>query len=360
MAKRSGGFEKLPRGVNVTGLDGFAEGNFIIQDPATALAVELMDVKPGEKALDYCAAPGGKTVQLAWRGAEVTASEVNPRRFRRLQENVERCGVGDRVRTVCGKPSPDLYAKVLVDAPCSNSGVLRRRPDARWNWSLQKVHSLAVLQFEILASAAQYVAPGGTLVYSTCSNEPEENGGKADFEDETCETRQFLSTYFTGLKIRKSKGYGAYELTVPKEWVEMYKTHGEDWHASHAVLDTLEAYASSAAFMFGVITLDELKEIMRHYDKGYCLPDADLPRILSARALCPNMPFRIIGDHLVANCYFPEDEKDSDAVRDFQLAVRKQFPRWLPPTREDFFESQFGNAARIRAAFLGEELRNAA
>ena len=171
------------------------------------------------------------------------------------------------------------------------------------------------------------------------------NGGKAYFEDDTGETREFLSSYFTGLKFRKSKRYlGSYELTVLKEWVEMYQTYGEDWHASHAVLDTLEAYASSAAFMFGVITLDEFKEIMRHYDKGYCLPDADLPRILSTRALCPNMPFRILGDQLVANCYFPDDEENSDTVRDFQLAVRGQFQRWLPPTREEFFEWAEGPA----------------
>lgn len=170
-------FEKLERGKRVVDVEGFAEGRFIVQDPATALAVELLDVRPGDRVFDMCAAPGGKTIQIAWRGAEVTACEIKPSRRRRLAENLGRVGLDGKVAVV---PSPDAlgersFPKILVDAPCSNTGVLRRRPDARWNWSEEKLAALVGLQSEILDRAAAICAPGGVIVYSTCSNEPEEN-----------------------------------------------------------------------------------------------------------------------------------------------------------------------------------------
>ena len=176
-------FETLPRGKRVTEVEGYAEGKFIVQDPGTALAVGLMEAQPGDVILDACAAPGGKAIQLAWRGAKVTACEVNPKRRRKLEENLKRVGVdvrviealpGEDVRLETGDASP-AFSKVLVDAPCSNTGVLRRRPDARWNWSEEKLAALVKLQAEILDRTAALVAPGGRLVYSTCSNEPEEN-----------------------------------------------------------------------------------------------------------------------------------------------------------------------------------------
>ena len=184
LARRDGSFVKLERGQRVEDVAGFAEGDFIVQDPGTRIAVDLLDPKPGERILDACAAPGGKTVQIAWRGAEVTACEVNPKRRRRLEENLARLKLG--VEVIPELPSlPEnfqlstsnfkLFHKVLVDAPCSNTGVLRRRPDARWNWSEEKLAALVKLQAEILDACAPRVAPGGLLVYSTCSNEPEEN-----------------------------------------------------------------------------------------------------------------------------------------------------------------------------------------
>ena len=184
LARRDGSFAKLERGQRVEDVAGFAEGDFIVQDPGTRIAVDLLDPKPGERILDACAAPGGKTVQIAWRGAEVTACEVNPKRRRRLEENLARLKLG--VEVIPELPSlPEnfqlstsnfkLFHKVLVDAPCSNTGVLRRRPDARWNWSEEKLAALVRLQAEILDACAPRVAPGGLLVYSTCSNEPEEN-----------------------------------------------------------------------------------------------------------------------------------------------------------------------------------------
>ena len=190
LARRDGSFVKLERGQRVEDVPGYAEGDFIVQDPGTRLAVELLDPKEGERILDACAAPGGKTVQIAWRGASVVACEVNPKRRRRLEENLARLKLGVEVipelplvgtplRGVRGRlgetPLPDHFDKVLVDAPCSNTGVLRRRPDARWNWNEEKLAALVKLQSEILDACASRVAPGGVLVYSTCSNEPGEN-----------------------------------------------------------------------------------------------------------------------------------------------------------------------------------------
>ena len=189
LARRDGSFEKLGRGMRVEDVPGYAEGEFIVQDPGTRLAVELLDPKPGERILDACAAPGGKTVQIAWRGAEVTACEVNPKRRRRLEENLARLKLGVKVVPELpplpgGIPTPasgfGLFHKVLVDAPCSNTGVLRRRPDARWGWSAEKMASLVALQAEILDACAARVEPGGALVYSTCSNELEENTGQVE------------------------------------------------------------------------------------------------------------------------------------------------------------------------------------
>lgn len=176
-------FVRLPRGKKVSDVEGYAEGEFIVQDPATAGAIELLDVKPGMKVLDYCSAPGGKTIQCAWRlggrenGARLVAQEVNPARRRQLSENLRRVGAG-WVEAVAAVAPADRFDRVLADVPCSNTGVLRRRPDARWNWTGEHLAELVKLQAEIFAKAAEHVAPGGVIVYSTCSNEPEENDGQ--------------------------------------------------------------------------------------------------------------------------------------------------------------------------------------
>jgi 16S rRNA (cytosine967-C5)-methyltransferase len=183
---RKGSFEKLPRGEKVADQPGFEEGDFIVQDPATAGAVDLLDVTANLSVLDFCAAPGGKTVQIAWRMGEgerprepprdgrITAQEVNPKRLARLKENLARMHL-DNVTAVQKVDPGALFDRVLVDAPCSNTGVIRRRPDARWRWNADHLAQLVALQREILEAAAAHVKPGGRLVYSTCSNEPEEN-----------------------------------------------------------------------------------------------------------------------------------------------------------------------------------------
>ena len=183
LARRDGSFAELERGRRVEDVPGYHEGEFIVQDRATAVAVELVGVSPGEKVLDACAAPGGKTVQLLWRGADLTACEVNAVRRRRLDENLARTRLKARVvGSLAEIPACDRFDAVLVDAPCSNTGVLRRRPDARWNFLEERLSGLVALQKSILDGACPFVRPGGRLVYSTCSLEPEENSMQtADF-----------------------------------------------------------------------------------------------------------------------------------------------------------------------------------
>ena len=175
IAHKDGTFEKLSRGVRIDQLDGYSSGEFIVQDPGTSLAVNALAPAPGEHILDACAAPGGKTIQIAWRGAIVTACEVNPKRARRLCENLRRVGLDSQVKVIAELPATADFDKILVDAPCSNSGVFRRRPDARWNWSEEKLAALVRLQAQILDACAPRLKRGGIMVYSTCSNEPEEN-----------------------------------------------------------------------------------------------------------------------------------------------------------------------------------------
>ena len=178
-------FVKLERGRKVSDVEGYAEGAFVVQDPATAGAIELLDVQPGMKVLDFCAAPGGKSIQCAWRlgnpenGARLVSQEVNPARRRRLMENLKRVGL-DWVEAVAKAGEGELFDRVLADVPCSNTGVLRRRPDARWNWTKEHLAELVKLQSEIFLKAAAHVAPGGIIVYSTCSNELEENEGQIE------------------------------------------------------------------------------------------------------------------------------------------------------------------------------------
>lgn len=180
IARKDGSFTALERSQPVSAVEGYAEGEFIVQDPGTKLAVELLSPALGDRILDACAAPGGKTVQLAWRGAEVVACEINPKRRRRLEENLARLKLDVEVIAELPSAAGGLFGKVLVDAPCSNTGVFRRRPDARWNWSEEKTAALVKLQSEILDTAAKSVAPGGILVYSTCSNEIEENSAQVE------------------------------------------------------------------------------------------------------------------------------------------------------------------------------------
>ena len=182
------GFFLVPNGVRVEAVEGFAEGRFVVQDPATRHALDLLDVRPGLRVLDACAAPGGKTTQIAARlapwpeGTCLAANEPDPARAKTLRDTLGRCGFLGRV-ALSERPAQELagrYDRILLDVPCSNTGVFGRRPDARWAWTPRRLARVAALQREILSACAQLLAPGGRLVYSTCSIEPEENLGQVE------------------------------------------------------------------------------------------------------------------------------------------------------------------------------------
>jgi 16S rRNA (cytosine967-C5)-methyltransferase len=164
-------------------LRSFQSGAYYIQDPSTLLAPRMLDPKPGDRILDLCAAPGGKTTyiaQLIDNDGVIVASEPDARRRKRLQENCERLGAD--VMAV-GLPSPETkgpFDRILVDAPCSNTGVLRRRLDARWRLNPSELARAQTRQRDLLRYALDRLVPGGVLVYSTCSLEPEENDHVVD------------------------------------------------------------------------------------------------------------------------------------------------------------------------------------
>jgi 16S rRNA (cytosine967-C5)-methyltransferase len=176
-------FYQLPRGFSPSELPDFDQGAWYIQDPSTAMALEFMDVKPGEFVLDACAAPGGKTAILAERLADqserLLACDPNPKRCIRLKENLHRLGhtaVDVQSADITGLPvsHPEYFDAILLDVPCSNTGVYQRRPDAKWNFRRKMLTELVQLQYQILSQALPLLKPGGRLVYSTCSIEEEE------------------------------------------------------------------------------------------------------------------------------------------------------------------------------------------
>lgn len=160
----------------VTELPGFAEGMWWVQDAAAALPARLIRAKAGQRVADLCAAPGGKTAELAVTGAHVTAVDVSAARMRRVKDNLDRLGLDADCVTadvLTWKPAA-LFDAVLLDAPCSATGTIRRHPDILHVRQAKGFDKLVDLQARLLDKAATFVRPGGTLVYCTCSLEPEE------------------------------------------------------------------------------------------------------------------------------------------------------------------------------------------
>lgn len=154
----------------------------VVQDPAAGLVTRFAEVPDGSTVVDLCAAPGGKAVELAQTAGYVAAADVSWERMARLRENVARLP-GLRIGLVVGdarRPPFRTVDAVLVDAPCTGTGTLRRHPDGKWRLRPDDLIALARLQYEILEAAAALVAPGGLLVYATCSLEPEENEERMD------------------------------------------------------------------------------------------------------------------------------------------------------------------------------------
>lgn len=164
-------------------LPSFRKGWFYIQDPSTLLAPFLLEPQPRDRILDLCAAPGGKTTLLAQmleNDTHLVAVEPDPARRERLAANCERLNADCAVVASLDDAPLREFDRVLVDAPCSNTGVIRRRLDLRWRLRPEEIQRLSRTQLDLLGQAAPLLRPGGTLVYSTCSLEPEENRGVVD------------------------------------------------------------------------------------------------------------------------------------------------------------------------------------
>jgi 16S rRNA (cytosine967-C5)-methyltransferase len=177
--------ETLPTGTvrtllqgSVTMLPGFTEGHWWVQDAAAALPARLFGDVSGKAIVDLCAAPGGKTAQLAQAGARVTAVDRSPARMARLRDNLARLALqADEVVTDATEwagSGNGGFDGVLVDAPCTSTGTIRRHPDVAWLRQEGDIAALATLQKRLLQRAVALLKPGGTLVYCTCSLEPEE------------------------------------------------------------------------------------------------------------------------------------------------------------------------------------------
>lgn len=178
----AGGTLRLRRKGDVAGWPGFEDGTWWVQDAAAAVPARLLGVKAGDSVLDLCAAPGGKTLQLAATGARVVALDRSAARLKRVAENLERTGLSAEIVAADAAVWEDarIFDAILLDAPCSATGTFRRHPDVLWAARPGDVASLAAVQARILDSAAQRLKPGGRMVYTVCSLEPEE--GEAQVE----------------------------------------------------------------------------------------------------------------------------------------------------------------------------------
>ncbi|MEX2532016.1 MAG: 16S rRNA (cytosine(967)-C(5))-methyltransferase RsmB [Gemmatimonadota bacterium] len=178
-ASDGSGALRLPPGTSPQAALGAAPG--IVQDPAARWVVLWTGDVAGRRSMDLCAAPGGKAVGLAGRGAQVVAADRSPGRLRRLRQTADRlnlriaCVAADAHRPPFRRGQSAEGEVVLVDAPCSGTGTLARHPDARWRLTRETISELAEVQGRLLDGAAGIVRPGGLLVYSTCTLEPEEN-----------------------------------------------------------------------------------------------------------------------------------------------------------------------------------------
>jgi 16S rRNA (cytosine967-C5)-methyltransferase len=174
------GSVRMPAGTRVTDLAGLAAGQLWVQDAAAALPALLLAAQPGERVADLCAAPGGKTAQLAATGARVIAVESNEKRLPRLRENLDRLRLtADIIHADATVWRPDaLLDAVLLDAPCSATGTIRRHPDLPHIKRAQDLPALTAAQDRLIEAAASMLRPGGRLIYAVCSLQPEEGPGR--------------------------------------------------------------------------------------------------------------------------------------------------------------------------------------
>ncbi|MHB8337008.1 MAG: 16S rRNA (cytosine(967)-C(5))-methyltransferase RsmB [Ignavibacteriaceae bacterium] len=173
-------FFQLQNLTNITAWEYFAEGYFNIQDESAGLACRLLDAKPGMRVLDLCAAPGGKSAYIAGLmhdQGEIVAVDRYEGRVRIVEKNLQRLKIKS-VKTIVVNAlefNDEKFDRILADVPCSGTGTLTKKPDIKWKRDLLDLRSMNELQYDLLNKASSLVKPGGVLVYSTCSIEPEEN-----------------------------------------------------------------------------------------------------------------------------------------------------------------------------------------
>jgi len=208
----------------VLGTRAFREGRCLVQDEASQLISELVGAQRADRILDLCASPGGKTVAMAadlGPSGLIVATDVRRHRLRVLTDTLGRCRI-TRAHVVQVPATGDLpfaersFDRILIDAPCSGLGTVRRDPDIRWRVAEADLPALAATQLALLQRTASLVRPGGTLVYSTCSSEPDENqqvvaaflAGSADFalarEHQTLPFRDALEAFFGAVLVRRA------------------------------------------------------------------------------------------------------------------------------------------------------------
>ena len=216
-----GGLRTARRG-DVATWPGFQDGAWWVQDAAAALPANLLGVGQGQTALDLCAAPGGKSLQLAAAGAAVTSVDRAAGRLRRLGAGLARTGLEAElvIADAATWRDPRLFDAVLLDAPCSATGTFRRHPDVLWNARPTEIAPLVGVQRELLQSAATRVKPGGLLVYSVCSLE---------FEEGEAQARNFLMTHplFGVAPIKPGEAGAPAESLTPEGWLRILPHHAE-------------------------------------------------------------------------------------------------------------------------------------
>lgn len=175
------GHVRLPRGQSVESLPGFAEGAWWVQDLAASLPARMLGAGEGRRVLDLCSAPGGKTLQLAAAGWQVTSLDASAKRLERVRENLQRTGLTAEVVVADAQRwEPEVpFDAVLLDAPCTATGTARRHPDVLHRIGPRHITEMAELQRRLLADAERWIVPGGRLVYAVCSLERAEGEDQA-------------------------------------------------------------------------------------------------------------------------------------------------------------------------------------